>query len=99
MTEAANAVDLCCPHWCRSHGLDASDRFGGGVTALHESDVLTWSDDGSGIAGIRAIDEYADGHLAGIYIANATDHVWDITADQARRLAAVLVTLADEFDG
>ena len=73
MTETSPPVPLTCPSWCRSHSRDDVSRLGGGVTALHESEVLSWSDDGHQIAGIRRIDEYADGRLEGIYIENLQD--------------------------
>lgn len=98
MSESHTNVPLSCPSWCQSHSAADVDRLGGGVTSQHESAVLAWSDDGRNIAGIRRIDEFADSHLEGIYIGNPRDHVWDITAEQARRLAAALLILADEFD-
>lgn len=98
MSEVHTNVPLSCPSWCRSHTAADIDRLGGGVTSLHESAVLPWSDDGRNIAGIRRIDEFADSHVEGIYIGNPQDHLWDITADEARRLAAALLILADEFD-
>ena len=98
MTETSPTVPLTCPSWCRSHDRDDVSRLGGGVTALHESEVLSWSDDGHQIAGIRRIDEYADGRLEGIYIENHQDSVWDVTAEQARRLAHALLKLADALE-
>jgi len=59
--------------------------------------VLAWSDDEHSIAGIRRIDEFADGQLEGIYIHHGHNAVWDITADEARQLAQVLVKPVDEF--
>jgi hypothetical protein len=98
MTTTSPYVPLRCPVWCAAHGDDDAERLGGGVTTQHESRVLTWSDDEHNIAGIRRIDEYADSHLEGIFIADHTDALWDISAADARRLAAALVRLADQFE-
>jgi hypothetical protein len=98
MTSTSPAVPLRCPIWCAAHGDEEVDRLGGGVTTQHESKVLTWSEDRHNIAGIRRIDEYADSHLEGIFVADRTDALWDITAADARRLAAALLQLADEFE-
>ncbi|MDX6366168.1 MAG: hypothetical protein QOK30_1244 [Nocardioidaceae bacterium] len=68
------------------------------MTTQHESKVLTWSDDDHDIAGIRRIDEDADSHLEGIFIADHTDALWDISAADARRLSAALLQLADQFE-
>jgi hypothetical protein len=98
MTAAQPPVSLPCPAWCVVHTGDDNNRLGGGVTAQHESTVYTWSDDAQHITGIRRIDEYADAHLEGIFIANRTDSVWDISADEARRLADALLRLADTLE-
>jgi hypothetical protein len=98
VTSTSPSVPLRCPIWCAAHGHDDANRLGGGVTTQHESKVLTWSDDQHNIAGIRRIDEYADSHLEGIFVADHTDALWDITAADARRLAAALLQLADEFE-
>lgn len=98
MTTTSPYVPLRCPVWCAAHGEDDADRLGGGVTTQHESQVHTWSDDEHNIAGIRRIDEYADSHLEGIFIADHTDALWDISAADARRLAAALLQLADQFE-
>jgi hypothetical protein len=98
MTTTEPPVRLACPVWCRAHSAEDADRLGGGVTAQHESAVLTWSEDAHNIAGIRRIDQYADGTLEGIFIADQTDALWDLSGDQARRLADVLVKLADELE-
>jgi hypothetical protein len=98
MTTTSPYVPLRCPAWCAAHGDDDADRLGGGVTTQHESHVHTWSDDEHNIAGIRRIDEYADSHLEGIFIADHTDALWDISAADARRLAAALLQLADQFE-
>jgi hypothetical protein len=98
MTTTRPSVSLTCPTWCLVHDADDANRLGGGVTTQHESKVHTWSDDDHSIAGIRRIDEFADGRLEGIYIHHGQDSVWEITADQARRLAEVLVRLADQFE-
>jgi hypothetical protein len=101
MTASETPVGLQCPSWCRSHEPDVHNRRGGGVTALHESTVLSWvdgDDDEGHIAGIRRIDEYAGDSVEGIYIGHHRDFVWDITADEARRLSRVLVQLADVLD-
>ncbi len=91
-------VPLTCPSWCEAHDPEDLNRLGGGVTTQHESKVLTWSDDAHSLAGIRRIDEFDDGRLEGIYIDRGDDAIWDITADQARRLAEVLLALADQVE-
>jgi hypothetical protein len=98
MTMSRPQPRLTCPAWCIVHDVDDANLQGGGVTTQHESQVLTWSDDEHSIGGIRRIDEFADGRLEGIYIHHGQDAVWDITADEARELALVLVRLADEFE-
>jgi hypothetical protein len=98
MTTSTPNVPLTCPTWCVVHDVADANLLGGGVTTQHESEVLTWSKDGHSIGGIRRIDEFADGQLEGIYIHHGKDAVWDISADEARRLALVLMTLADEFE-
>jgi hypothetical protein len=98
MTASAPTLAESCPRWCRSHQREHAQIRGGGVTALHESDVVVWSEQDNFIAAIRRIDEYGDGHLDGIYLGDGWDFVWDISADQARRLAAALVELADQLD-
>jgi hypothetical protein len=98
MTASGPHVRLTCPTWCIVHDVNDANLLGGGVTTQHESQVLTWSIGEHSIAGIRRIDEFADGRLEGIYIHHGQDSVWDITAEEARELALVLVRLADEFE-
>jgi predicted Zn-dependent peptidase len=68
-----------------------------GVTLIHESTRVAWSDT-AGAVGLNRFDHYAESHPVGVHIDGKDETIHDITADDARRLAAVPVDLADNLE-
>jgi hypothetical protein len=66
-----------------------------GVTLIHESTRVAWSDTA---AWLNRRDHYAEPHPACVHIDGKDGTIYDITADEARRLALVPVDLADKLE-
>jgi hypothetical protein len=66
-----------------------------GVTLIHESTRVAWSDTA---AWLNRRDHYAEPHPACVHIDGKDGTIYDITADEARRLAVVPVDLADKLE-
>ena len=95
-TERDLRAHLNCPPWCREHEFGDDNRNGGGVTVEHRSDIFVWSSEEQHAAWIERLDGYAGPDLpADIWITGGGELI--VTADEARRLAAVLVDLADQI--
>ena len=98
MSTVTSEPDLDCPPWCRGHRLHRCHLTG--VQVWHEGHAWPWSTtDQAAVAKLRRFDGYADVSPALISILSESGEHHDITADEARHLASVLWTLADELDG
>jgi hypothetical protein len=87
-----------CPAWCVDNAFDVDLGDGrGGVTVSHSGRPVDWSQDGECSAWLARLDGYADQMPAAITIGGREGELVDISPDEARRLAAVLLELADEL--
>lgn len=96
-----------CPGWCEptEHWENVSevDERPGRITAWHSGRRIAWSDKPDNYVQIHQVVRTADvpAHPTRIVLAadeSAMEGIHDLTAPDARRLAAALVDLADELD-
>jgi len=98
MTMSASGVR--CLHWCETHEIDddGNGDDGGGVMVRPRSRLVTWSDRPEYTANIERTDGCGGDIPVGIHMESELGELNEITADEARRVAAALVNLADELE-